>query len=161
MKNIILSLTAFILITSCSKKDQECNRQDSSVVASAAETQSVQTYLTNNGITGTTQHSSGFFYKITTVGTGAGVINLCSNITIKYVGKLTNGTIFDQTPGVETRTFSLGGLILGWQKGIPLIKSGGKITLYLPPSLGYGAQANGSIPANSILIFDIELLGVS
>jgi FKBP-type peptidyl-prolyl cis-trans isomerase FkpA len=55
----------------------------------------------------------------------------------------------------------LGQLIVGWQKGLPLISSGGKITLYIPPSLGYGSAAAGSIPANSILIFDIELISVS
>ena len=44
--------------------------------------------------------------------------------------------------------------------GIPMIKPGGKIKLYCPPSLAYGNQANGTIPANSILIFEVELVGV-
>jgi FKBP-type peptidyl-prolyl cis-trans isomerase FkpA len=51
-------------------------------------------------------------------------------------------------------------LILGWQYGIPLVKAGGRIMLYLPPSLGYGSQSTGTIPANSVLIFDITLQGV-
>ena len=49
---------------------------------------------------------------------------------------------------------------MGWQYGIPLVKAGGRIMLYLPPSLGYGAQTVGSIPANSVLIFDITLQSV-
>jgi FKBP-type peptidyl-prolyl cis-trans isomerase FkpA len=161
MKNI---LSAFIILSavfiSCSK-DEACTYNDSTITASASETTSVESYLNTAGITGTQKHPSGFYYKITQAGSGSAVVNLCSKITIKYVGKLTNGTVFDQTTGAETRIFTLGGLIPGWQKGIPLISSGGKITLYIPPSLGYGSTPRGSIPANSILIFDIELISVS
>jgi FKBP-type peptidyl-prolyl cis-trans isomerase FkpA len=161
MKSFFFILIIIAAVSgSCSKKDQTCNLNDSNVSASAAEIASLQTYLSSNGITAT-QHPSGFFYKITQVGSGQAVVNLCSKITIKYVGKLTNGTIFDQTTAGATATFTLGQLIIGWQKGIPLISSGGKITLYIPPSLGYGSAGSGPIPPNSILIFDIELVGVS
>ncbi len=161
MKNFFFSIILFAAVSvSCSKKDQTCNLNDSNISASAAEIASLQTYLSSNAITAT-QHPSGFFYKITQVGSGQAVVNLCSKITIKYVGKLTNGTIFDQTTAGATATFTLGQLIIGWQKGIPLISSGGKITLYIPPSLGYGSGGSGPIPPNSILIFDIELVGVS
>jgi len=105
-----------------------------------------------------TQHPSGFFYSIETPGAGV-TAGLCNAVSVKYVGKLTNGTIFDQTTG-SPATFTLGELIVGWQKGLPLIKPGGKIHLYIPPSLGYGANANGPIPANSNLIFDMELVAV-
>ena len=84
-------------------------------------------------------------------------------VTVKYAGRLTNGTYFDPTtPGTtSTATFALWQVIVGWQKGVPLISAGGKISLYIPPSLGYGSVPKGSIPANSILIFDIELVSVS
>jgi FKBP-type peptidyl-prolyl cis-trans isomerase len=49
---------------------------------------------------------------------------------------------------------------LGWQYGLPLIKPGGKILLYLPPSLGYGSSPVGTIPANSVLIFEVQLVSV-
>ena len=52
-------------------------------------------------------------------------------------------------------------VVVGWQQGIPLIAPGGNITLYLPPSLAYGPQAQTGIPANSILIFKIDLLGIN
>lgn len=163
--SIAVILSTFFL--SCGKKDTVCNTNDSQVVAPASEIANVQTYLTANNITAT-KHSSGFFYTITQTGTGNAVVNLCSSITIKYVGKLSNGTVFDQSPVGQTRTLKLGDLIVGWQKGIPLISSGGKITLYIPPSLGYGSKDvkdpnTGAvvIPANSILIFDIELVSVS
>jgi FKBP-type peptidyl-prolyl cis-trans isomerase FkpA len=73
---------------------------------------------------------------------------------------LTNGTIFDQTTNNQMRVFVLGELIAGRRIGIPLIKTSGKITLYVPPTLGYGSTGNASIPANSVLIFDVELLAI-
>ncbi len=155
---VILSAIAF----SCSKKDTTCGYSDSNITAPASEIANVQSYLTTNSITAT-QHPSGFFYKINQVGSGQAVVNLCSMVTVKYAGRLTNGTYFDPTTAgtVSTATFTLWQVIVGWQKGVPLISSGGKITLYIPPSLGYGSAVKGNIPANSILIFDIELVSVS
>ena len=167
MKNIIFSLIALsVVCISCSKKDEVCSYKDSVFTASSSEIANLESYLATTGITGAQKHSSGFYYKITQQGSGNAVVNLCSDITIKYMGRLTNGTVFDQSPAGGTTTFTLGGLIPGWQKGIPLISSGGKITLYNPPSLGYGSvdvKQNNIviIPANSILIFEIDLVAVS
>lgn len=87
-----------------------------------------------------------------------------SSITVKYTGTLADGTVFDSTEkqGGQPATFTLaqGSLIDGWVQGIPGMKVGGKRKLVIPPSLGYGAQGNGSIPANSTLTFEIELVGV-
>lgn len=105
-----------------------------------------------------TRDARGFYYQVVTAGTGA-TPALTSRVTVLYTGSLTDGSIFDQT-GNTPATFNLNQLILGWQYGLPLIKAGGRIKLYLPPGLGYGAQAAGSIPANSVLIFDITLQGV-
>lgn len=97
------------------------------------------------------------------VGTGAEAKEN-STITVKYKGTLTDGTEFDSTDkhGGEPATFTLakGQLIDGWVQGIPGMKVGGKRKLVIPPSLGYGNQPMGSIPANSTLVFEIELLDV-
>lgn len=164
MKHVILNFIILsVVCISCSKKDTACNLNDSNVTASASETANVQSYLTANSIAATL-HPSGFFYKITQAGTGEVIANLCSLVSVKYTGRLTNGMVFDPSTAGSTSTngtFTLGQVILGWQKGLPLISSGGKISLYIPPSLGYGSVAVGSIPANSILIFDIELISVA
>lgn len=161
MRNILLGFIILSSVCISCSKDEKCDYTDSTVTASAGETTSVLTYINNNGITGTTLHPSGFYYKITQTGAGAAVVNLCSMVAVKYTGKLTNGTVFDQTTGAEVRSFPLGQVIVGWQKGVPMISSGGKITLYIPPSLGYGINPVGIIPPNSILVFDIELVSVS
>ncbi|HKP32557.1 MAG TPA: FKBP-type peptidyl-prolyl cis-trans isomerase [Chitinophagaceae bacterium] len=160
-KIIPFLLICTVAFSSCLKKDKGCQYSSSATIAPASEQQAVQTYLTNNGITAI-QHSSGFYYKITNAGSGMAP-TLCSAVRVAYTGKLTNGNIFDSDTDV---TFELGVLIEGWKKGVPLIQKGGKITLYIPPSLGYGpsdikdANNNVIIPGNSILIFDIELLDV-
>ena len=77
---------------------------------------------------------------------------------MKYTGKLTNGTIFGQS--TTPLTISLSTVIAGWQIGIPLIGEGGVIKLIIPSSLAYGCVANGSIPANSVLFFEVELVDI-
>ena len=121
--------------------------------------ETLEQYITRANLTSTvTKDSRGFYYQILTPGTGA-TPTLSSKVTVFYKGTLTNGNVFDQT-NANPVTFGLNQLILGWQYGIPLVKAGGRVMLYLPPSLGYGSQATGSIPANSVLIFDITLQSV-
>jgi len=151
-----------LVMTSCLKNETNntCQLTLSTKVAPAPEVASVQNYLVANSITAT-QHPSGLFYVINNPGAVL-TPTACSAVTVKYVGRLTNGSIFDNSDidhpaGI---TFTLGQLISGWQIGIPLVQKGGSITLYIPPSLGYGATASGPIPANSILIFNIELVNV-
>jgi len=142
----------------CSKK--KCDYSDDHVVAPVAEQQAVKHYLDSLGITATL-HSRGFYYKIDTEGTGPVPI-ACTQIKVSYTGWLTNGQKFDTQTSYETE---LANLIDGWLQGVPLIKKGGSIWLYIPPSLGYGGQTikitdSLSIPAYSILIFNIHLLDV-
>ena len=158
LKKLIGYSSIVILLASCVKgTDNSCQYKESSAVAPASEVASLQTYINANH-PGAIQHSSGLFYEIVSPGTGTTNAGVCNNVTVKYTGTLTNGTQFDQN--LNGITFTLGGLILGWQKGIPLITAGGSINLYLPPSLGYGNNAVGSIPANSILVFNIQLVAV-
>lgn len=99
----------------------------------------------------------GFYYTVDSPGSGPKP-TICSNVTVNYSGKLTTGETFDSANNTR---FDLNQLIVGWQEGIPLIAAGGSITLYLPPSLAYGAQAQNDIPANSILVFKIILVRVN
>ena len=120
--------------------------------------ETLEAYIKRLGITDAVKDDRGFYYKIITEGTGVNP-TVSNNVTLFYKGTLTNGNIFDQT-GVNPVTFRLGQLILGWQYGLPLIKPGGSIILYLPAELGYGNRSAGSIPPNSVLIFEIQLISV-
>jgi FKBP-type peptidyl-prolyl cis-trans isomerase len=94
------------------------------------------------------------------VGTGA-TAEAGDTITVQYVGALTDGTVFDASKnhGTQGFTFTLGAgqVIQGWDQGIVGMKEGGQRVLVIPASLGYGPQAVGTIPANSTLIFEVEL----
>jgi len=97
------------------------------------------------------------------VGTGVEAVP-GSNVQVSYIGKLQDGTIFDQSSahgGPYTFLLGAGNVIPGWDQGIQGMKVGGERVLIVPPSLGYGAQANGPIPANSTLVFDVQLVGAS
>ena len=96
-----------------------------------------------------------------TVGTGAEA-KPGTTVTVDYVGKLTDGTVFDTSVGKKPLVFTLGaqGIIPGFQVGINGMKVGGERILSIPPSLGYGDKQVGTIPPNSTLIFDVKLLKV-
>lgn len=98
----------------------------------------------------------GFFYHVLEQG-GEIHPETHSMITVKYKGMLLDGTVFDQTEPEEEVQLYLGNLINGWKIGVPLIGAGGKIVLYLPSVYGYGETSYATIPANSVLIFEIEL----
>jgi len=155
MKKMIPLFMLVIAFTGCSKSDDKCNITMGS--PTPAELNTIQTYLTQKGITAQSDNR-GFYYRVLNAGVGGAAPTLAANVTVSYEGSLPNGTVFDATPSGQTRTFPLNGLIMGWQLGIPLVTKGGIIDLYLPPSLAYGCSAVGSIPAGSMLIFRITLV---
>lgn len=96
------------------------------------------------------------------VGTGSEA-KAGDNVTVNYVGSLMNGTVFDASKnhGDQGFTFTLGAgqVIKGWDVGVAGMKVGGKRKLTIPSAMAYGNQAvGGVIPANSDLIFEVELL---
>ena len=120
--------------------------------------------LKTKGITNAKKTASGLYYVIHKEGTGehpkAG-----QKVTVNYTGVNMQGETFDSNVDpafnhVSPFTFDLGkrNVIAGWDEGVALMKKDSKITLYIPSGMAYGPQARGpKIPANAILIFDIEL----
>lgn len=127
----------------------------------AADDSLIQDYLKKNQITNAQKTADGLYIVVTSQGTGAKPTN-GQTVTVNYTGKLLNGKVFDSSlnPGRTPFQFPLGkgNVIQGWDEGIGMINVGSKATLLIPSKLGYGEQGQGSIPANSVLIFDVELL---
>ena len=101
--------------------------------------------------------------KTTQEGTGERRVKKGDTISVHYTGKLTNGTKFDSSVdrGVPFEfTVGAGMVIQGWEQGFIGAKVGEKRTLTIPAEMGYGARAVGLIPANSTLIFDVELVSI-
>lgn len=104
------------------------------------------------------RHQTGVYYQVITPGSGNFVYTANTQITAKYTLRLLNGDVIPQS--TAPIQFSLGGVIPGWQIGIPLIQKGGKIRLIIPSPYAYQNSAQGNIPANSVLDFDVELVDV-
>lgn len=159
MKKIIVLFSLILSFAAC-KKEDKCTFTESGLNAPVSEITYLSETLAANNIAAT-QHPSGVFYFISAPGSGSSP-SVCSNITVKYTGSIfPSGRVFDQTPaGSPGVSFTLGQLIVGWQKVLPLLKPGGKMTMYVPPTLGYGSSANAAIPAYSYLKFEIELVSI-
>ena len=108
----------------------------------------------------TTGSKDGVFYHILQEGTGK-LVSLTDTLTVFYKGYLfSDGSLFDQTKD-KPAIFPLKRLVKGWQIGLQKCKVGGKIRLFIPSGLGYSiASRTKTIPPNSILVFDIELVSV-
>lgn len=145
---------------------EEFNKQQAKLAEEAAEKAKtdiieIDKYLADNAIAAETTES-GLRYAVTQQGSGnkpeAG-----QTVEVHYTGTLMDGTKFDSSyDRNQTFEFPLGQgrVIKGWDEGIALLNVGSKATLYIPSALGYGARATGSIPANSILKFDVELISI-
>ncbi|MEE9371625.1 MAG: FKBP-type peptidyl-prolyl cis-trans isomerase [Saprospiraceae bacterium] len=141
-KTLVLFVVVFttLIFSSCSKDSDFPN---------------IEEYIQEKGLN-TQTTSSGLQYIIEAQGTAPNP-TLSSSITINYNGYLLNGESFDSGSNV---TFALLTLIQGWQEGLQLIGSGGKIKLLIPSNLAYGSRGSGSIPPNTDLGFDIDLISV-
>jgi peptidylprolyl isomerase len=128
---------------------------------SAATPAPAATHAAKAGVTVTTP--SGLAYVDETIGAGP-MPAKGQQVTVHYVGTLTNGTKFDSSRDRNqpfTFTIGEGQVIKGWDEGVATMRVGGRRKLIIPPQLGYGATgAGGVIPPNATLLFDVELLGV-
>ena len=146
---IIILVGLAIGFSACEKDDLNQSEQ------LVADIEKIEAYLKANNIEAE-KTISGLYYVITKVGTGSHPTT-SNEVKVKYVGKfLEDGSEFDS----GTSKFYLTGVIPGWTEGIPKFKKGGKGQLFIPSYLGYGPSGSYSIPANAVLIFDVELIAI-
>lgn len=119
----------------------------------------IQEYLSSKGIMAT-KTSDGIYYIIEDAGADPRPV-ITSTVTVNYSGYLLDDSVFDSSFERGTpSTFSLSGLIEGWQKGLQLFGEGGKGKLFIPSYLAYGGAGNSVIPPNYPIAFDITLIDV-
>jgi FKBP-type peptidyl-prolyl cis-trans isomerase FkpA len=143
----VLGLTA-LLAASCAKEltADEIKAADDAKIKAYIAAKGWQMQVTPEGV----------YYRIDSAGSG-GSPTLTNRVRVRYKGYLLDEKEFDKDMGYGIQVF-LSQLITGWQIGIPKYQKGGGGKLIIPSALGYGSQSAGSIPANSPLVFDINLV---
>ena len=158
MLRYLFSIVMVVLVlASCddsNNNDPQLSRQEQLTI----DTTLINQYIAENMIQNVqVDTSSALRYVIHEQGTGA-TPTFSDRVRVNYEGRLLDETVFDEQ---TNSSFSVSGVIGGWQVGIQKVQEGGRITLYMPSFLGYGPFGSGeSIPPNAVLIFDIELLEV-
>ena len=160
MKKVFFMMCLLAVLAGCND-EPACTKQVSADKINAVDQPQLQNdiiilddYLASKSIVAI-EDPSGLRYVITKAGDDKRPC-LESQVTVKYAGRLLNGAGFDAS--VNPISFPLNSLILGWQIGFPNFGKGTKATLYIPSGFGYGTIVQPKIPANSNLIFDIELI---
>ena len=132
-----------------------CEEDDPAAEQLKKDIELIEEYLLDSGLVAESTES-GLHYIIEEEGIG-NYPTLNSIVKVNYKGYLLNGDVFDE--GV-VNDYPLYRYIDGWQEGMQFFKEGGEGILFIPSGLGYGSDARSGIPANSVLIFEIELINV-
>jgi len=168
MKNLFLlciSLSVLFFISCLETDASECGLQtnfqnvDQDLLDQGI--QEIDQFLSDSSIVAI-EDPTGLRYVINQEGVGAQA-SLCNDIIVIYEGSiLSTGEVFDSSKNANGEEvpirLPLSGVIAGWQIGIPKIKQGGSITLYIPSELGYGEDGSTDIPANSNLKFTVTYI---
>ena len=128
--------------------------------AAAAKAESDKYLADNAAREGVTVTDSGLQFEVLTDAEGDKP-SAADTVTVHYKGTLTDGSTFDSSyDRGEPATFPLNRVIPGWTEGVQLMSKGAKYKFFIPSELGYGENGAGSIPPNSILVFEVELIDI-
>lgn len=147
---VVLAMLAFKFFSGNSEADKKALEDGNKFLDKNKDKEGVQTT------------ASGLQYKFIKQGEGGAMPKASDQVEVHYHGTLTDGTVFDSSvERGDTITFGLNQVIKGWTEGLQLMAEGDKVILYIPAGLGYGSRATGKIPANSALIFEVELIKIN
>jgi FKBP-type peptidyl-prolyl cis-trans isomerase FklB len=158
MKSIFILTLAAGLLAGCGAKNDKAPMQSNV----NAQSNSGAAFLAENAKKdGVKTTASGLQYKVIKSGTGESP-KLSDTVKVHYQGTLIDGTIFDSSiQRGEPISFPVGRVIPGWVEALQMMKVGDKWQLVIPANLAYGENSpTPAIPPNSVLIFDVELLGI-
>lgn len=172
LRYLVYLFMAGILLSACDKGCEDTPGQCAEEQL-AADIVIIEEYLEENNLEAI-QHPSGLFYRIQEEGTGE-LPNTGQIVSVNYVGKFLDGRVFDTSVDSVAREagiynenrnykpfeFTLGrDVITGWTIGISLLKEGSTATLIIPSGYAYGSNGSGSIPPNTVLLFEVELVDI-
>jgi FKBP-type peptidyl-prolyl cis-trans isomerase len=159
MSKLALLAGLFLVLLAACKKDDNTGSTYDAAGQYTKDSILIRDYLAANNLTATLD-STGIFYSVVTPGNGVDSLKFNgSKFKSLYTGRLLNGTVFDST-GTTARQFTYNQVIIGWRIAVTKITKGGKIKMYLPSYFAYGPEVNSGIPANSVLIFDMEMTDI-
>ena len=154
LKNLMFIIS--LVIIGCNKNEED--KLSNTDINQNDENNKKEVAMTNKEIT----TESGLKYIDIALGDGA-MPETGDKVVVHYTGTLEDGTKFDSSRD-RNRPFEfplgMGRVIKGWDEGLASMRIGGKRQLIIPANLGYGDRATGKIPANSTLIFDVELIDI-
>ncbi|MDR0291714.1 MAG: FKBP-type peptidyl-prolyl cis-trans isomerase [Elusimicrobium sp.] len=153
MKKILFLLPLFILLAGCNDTNKNIN--------TGADMNDTEKFIAQfKKQSGVKELDGGILVQ--TIKEGQGVTPIASNtVKVHYTGTLVNGKVFDSSVARgEPAEFPLNQVISCWTKGVAQMRKGGKAKLVCPAPTAYGDRAVGPIPANSTLVFEVELLDI-
>lgn len=157
---LLVLLTTGLLTTACNKDNTTATPD-----YSAADDATIVKYLTDNAITTAQKQPSGLYFVPVTTNASAPLATTNQVVSILYTGQLLNGTVFDATSQRDNTplSFQLGvdPILTGIQQGVALMHKGDKAILLIPSGLAYGTNSSATIPANSVVRFEIELTDIN
>jgi FKBP-type peptidyl-prolyl cis-trans isomerase FkpA len=154
---ILVSL-GVMLLAACGKSSSGSGSVNCKGVEPSVDSPALLSFAKAHGIT-SLKDTAGLYYQVINQGTGARP-TFTSTIFVTYTATLLDSTIVDSTTNAAKTGFTLGGLIPGWQLGLPAIQVGGRIKLLIPSEYAYGCQGSGPIPPNTPMFFDITLVSL-
>ena len=158
---IYMTIAATLCLAGCQKDEPTAGATKADGAAPAAAP-AVAAAPANPKTTEMKTTASGLKYQVLKQGTGTVSPKATDTVKVHYHGTLLDGTVFDSSvQRGEPISFPLNRVIRGWTEGLQLMKVGDKFKFEIPPDLAYGPNSPSSkIPANSTLVFEVELLGI-
>ncbi|MDN3679387.1 FKBP-type peptidyl-prolyl cis-trans isomerase [Vibrio tapetis subsp. quintayensis] len=149
-----------LALESLDKRVAEKMQAQAAEKSAAAEKEGADFRAEFEKMEGVTKTESGLLYQVMTPAEGASPVDT-DTVEVHYTGTLIDGTKFDSSyDRDQSATFPLNRVIPGWTEGVQLMQVGSKYKFVIPPELAYGPQDTPTIPANSTLVFEVELLNI-
>lgn len=144
-------IVLLVLVTGCGETYSDNNKADFD--------KTIRSYIAKKKLK-LERKPSGLYLEVIEKGTGKELIQSQSILKIAYKGTLLDGTVFDNTEPGKPLKSPVKGLIRGFQEALIGQTEGTKLHLIVPPQLGYGDAPLDKIPANSVLVFELEVVEV-